>query len=51
MIDEAGGLEWAAREADRRLAQALAQLDDLALAAGAREQLEQLARFVVDRDQ
>ena len=51
LIDEAGGLEWAAREADRRLAQALAHLDGLAIEPGAREHLAQLARFVVDRDQ
>jgi geranylgeranyl diphosphate synthase, type I len=51
LIDEAGGLEWAAREADRRLAQALAHLDRVTLAPAAREQLAQLARFVVDRDQ
>jgi geranylgeranyl diphosphate synthase type I len=51
LIDEAGGLEWAAREADRRLAQALAHLDGLAIVSSARDQLAQLARYVVDRDQ
>jgi geranylgeranyl diphosphate synthase type I len=51
LIDEAGGLEWAAREADRRLAEALAHLDGLAIVPAASAQLAQLARFVVDRDQ
>jgi geranylgeranyl diphosphate synthase, type I len=50
LIDEAGGLEWAAREADRRLAQALGHLDAIAIPQRAAEQLAELARFVVDRD-
>jgi geranylgeranyl diphosphate synthase, type I len=51
LIDEAGGLECAAREADRRLAQALAHLDALAIVSTARDDLAELARYVVDRDQ
>jgi geranylgeranyl diphosphate synthase type I len=50
LIDEAGGLEWAAREADRRLARALSSLDGLDIPSTATEQLTQLARYVVDRD-
>jgi geranylgeranyl diphosphate synthase type I len=50
LIDEAGGLEWAAREADRRLARALAQLDAIAIAPQAHAELADLARYVVDRD-
>jgi geranylgeranyl diphosphate synthase type I len=50
LIDEAGGLDWAAREADRRLALALAHLDALPLPSAAAADLAQLARYVVERD-
>jgi geranylgeranyl diphosphate synthase, type I len=50
LIDEAGGLEWAAREADRRLALAFAHLDSLAAPAAATAELAALARYVVERD-
>lgn len=50
LIDEAGGLEWAAREAERRLATALAQLDALPIARTAATELAEVARYVVERD-
>jgi geranylgeranyl diphosphate synthase type I len=50
LITEAGGLEWAAHEADRRLAAALAALDGAALPNAALQDLVTLARYVVERD-
>jgi geranylgeranyl diphosphate synthase type I len=50
LIDEAGGLDWAAGEAERRLALALGHLDALALPTAAHSDLAQLARYVVERD-
>jgi geranylgeranyl diphosphate synthase, type I len=50
LIDEAGGLDWAAREADRRLALALAHLDGLRLPRSPAADLAELARYVVERD-
>ncbi|HEY3923604.1 MAG TPA: polyprenyl synthetase family protein [Acidothermaceae bacterium] len=56
LIDEAGGLEWAAHEADRRLALALGYLDVLSLQqkmsakTGTTCDLAALARYVVERD-
>ena len=50
LIDEAGGLEWAAREADRYLTRALGHLAALPIRATAARELTELARFVVDRD-
>jgi geranylgeranyl diphosphate synthase type I len=50
LIDEAGGLDWAAHEAERRLAAALGHLDALALEGGASADLASLARYVVERD-
>ena len=56
LIDEAGGLEWAAHEADRRLALALSYLDALSLQqkipaeTGTTSDLAALARYVVERD-
>jgi len=50
LIDEAGGLDWAAREADRRLALAFAHLDALAAPPTATADLAALARYVVERD-
>jgi geranylgeranyl diphosphate synthase type I len=54
LIDEAGGLEWAAREADHRLALALNHLDRVAennaTPAGTTFDLAALARYVVERD-
>jgi geranylgeranyl diphosphate synthase, type I len=50
LIDEAGGLDWAAREADAQLAQALAHLDALAMPRGTAGDLAALAHYVVERD-
>ena len=62
LIDEAGGLEWAAHEADRRLALALSYLEALSLQqppclkqkssalTGTTSDLAALARYVVERD-
>jgi geranylgeranyl diphosphate synthase type I len=54
LIDEAGGLDWAAREADRRLALALKHLRVVGLPEapvdGVGAQLADLARYVVERD-
>jgi geranylgeranyl diphosphate synthase type I len=50
LITEAGGLEWAAHEADRRLAAALAALDGASLPNAALQDLVTLARYVVERD-
>jgi geranylgeranyl diphosphate synthase type I len=50
LIDEAGGLEWAAQEADRRLALALGHLKNLSAPTGTTSDLAALARYVVDRD-
>ena len=53
LIDEAGGLDWAAQEADRRLALALGHLDalePLGAPAAATSGLAALARYVVERD-
>jgi geranylgeranyl diphosphate synthase type I len=50
LIEEAGGLAWAAGEADRRLAEALAYLHALELAPTPAAELAHLARYVVERD-
>ena len=50
LIDEAGGLDWAAQEADRRLALALSHLEKTAAPAGTTSDLAALARYVVERD-
>jgi geranylgeranyl diphosphate synthase type I len=53
LIDEAGGLDWAADEADRRLALALARLGEISkfsVPAGTTSDLAALARYVVERD-
>ncbi len=50
LIDEAGGLEWAAHEADRRLALALGHLEKISAEAGTTSDLAALARYVVERD-
>jgi geranylgeranyl diphosphate synthase, type I len=50
LIDEAGGLEWAAHEADRRLALALGYLENLSAPTGTTSDLAALARYVVERD-
>jgi len=50
LIEEAGGLSWAAREADDRLQRALAHLDVLPVDSAVRADLTTLAQFVVARD-
>jgi len=50
LVEQAGGRAWAAREADERLAAALAELDAAAIPAEARDGLAALARFIVTRD-
>jgi geranylgeranyl diphosphate synthase type I len=50
LIVEAGGLDWAAKQADSRLDAALQHLDGAAIDPSARTDFEALARYVVDRD-
>jgi geranylgeranyl diphosphate synthase type I len=50
LVRDAGGLDWATREAGRRLALALGALADLRLPAGPGAELVELARYVVERD-
>jgi geranylgeranyl diphosphate synthase type I len=49
-VDQAGGREWAAGEAERRLDAALAELDSSEIPADTRDGLAALARFIVTRD-
>ena len=50
LIEEAGGIDWAAREADGHLGRALAQLETLPAPEHVVADLVGLARYVVDRD-
>jgi geranylgeranyl pyrophosphate synthase len=50
LIGEAGGLDWAAREADARLAAALRHLDALPLVGVAAAELAEVATYIVTRD-
>jgi geranylgeranyl diphosphate synthase, type I len=50
LIEEAGGTDWAAREADAHLDRALGHLEALAAPQDAVADLVALARYVVDRD-
>lgn len=54
LIAEAGGIDWAAKQADTRLTSAIASLDELAQRPGtpraATQPLIALAEYVVDRD-
>jgi geranylgeranyl diphosphate synthase, type I len=50
LVDEAGGREWATREATRRLESAVAALDAVPLAREARDELVALGQFIVDRE-
>jgi geranylgeranyl diphosphate synthase, type I len=50
LIADAGGLDWAAQEADARLAAALAQLDRLELVPAAARELAAVATYIVKRD-
>ncbi|WP_179816470.1 polyprenyl synthetase family protein [Allostreptomyces psammosilenae] len=49
LVEEAGGRDWAAAEADRRFAAALEALDGTEMDPGARASLRDLAEFVVRR--
>jgi geranylgeranyl diphosphate synthase type I len=50
LVDEAGGRSWARAEAETRVARAVAALDGLDLDPVHRQELCDLARFVVERD-
>jgi geranylgeranyl diphosphate synthase type I len=50
LIAEAGGLEWASREANRRLASAIDRVSGAGLHEPAVSELTAVARFIVDRD-
>jgi geranylgeranyl diphosphate synthase, type I len=50
LVEEAGGRDWAQREAERQLELALARLELVAMPAAAREDLVSLARFVTTRE-
>ena len=50
LIEEAGGIDWAAREADGHLARALSRLDALPCERPVVDDLVAIARYVVDRD-
>ncbi|WP_310964620.1 polyprenyl synthetase family protein [Nocardioides terrisoli] len=50
LVDRAGGRDWARDEARRRITVAGAALDGLSLEPVARAQLDELARFIVERD-
>jgi geranylgeranyl diphosphate synthase type I len=50
LIEEAGGIDWATREAQAHLDAALGRLDELPSESGIVEDLVALARYVVDRD-
>jgi geranylgeranyl diphosphate synthase type I len=50
LVEQCGGRELAREEAEARLAQALAALDTAGIERGARDELSELARFVVARE-
>ncbi len=50
LVEEAGGRDWAQREAERQLELALACLDAVAIPSAARDDLVSLARFVTARE-
>jgi geranylgeranyl diphosphate synthase type I len=50
LVEACGGRRYAAEEAQRRLALALRELDRGPIETGAREELEGLARFIVERE-
>jgi geranylgeranyl diphosphate synthase, type I len=50
LVEQAGGRDWVTAEADRRLAAALAALDEVELPSEPRRELEAVARFVTERD-
>jgi geranylgeranyl diphosphate synthase type I len=50
LVEQAGGRAWAAREAERRLDAALAELDAADIPAAPRDSLAALTRFIVTRE-
>ena len=50
LIEEAGGIDWAAREADAHLARALERVESVPSSGDVVGDLVALARYVVDRD-
>src|SRR6266498_4585068 len=50
LVEEAGGRDWARREAERQLELALACLDAVAMPAAVRDDLVNLAKFVTTRE-
>jgi geranylgeranyl diphosphate synthase, type I len=50
LVEDAGGREWAVAEARERITRATKALDQARVGPGHREQLEELARFVVERE-
>ena len=50
LVEAAAGRRYAAEEAERRLALALRELERRRLDPSAREELEGLARFIVERE-
>jgi geranylgeranyl diphosphate synthase type I len=50
LIEACGGRRYAADEAERRLGLALQELERAPIDAGAREELAELARFIVERE-
>jgi geranylgeranyl diphosphate synthase type I len=50
LVAESGGLDWAATEANRRLATAMASLDSVSLSEAGTNELRELAVYVVGRD-
>jgi geranylgeranyl diphosphate synthase type I len=50
LVEAAGGRKWAAVEAERRLGSALTELAGDGIAPSARDELQALARFIVDRE-
>ena len=49
LVDRAGGREWATAEADERVRKAGKALDAVGIASANRDQLDQLAQFVAER--
>jgi geranylgeranyl diphosphate synthase, type I len=50
LVQEAGGRDWTMAEAERELGLALRRLDQVAVPAAARDELDDLARFVTSRE-
>lgn len=50
LVERAGGRDWAVLEAHKRVARAGAVLDHVALKPGHRDPLDELARFLIERE-